>query len=202
MIRINLIAEGKKQIAPRARLGSGFSIGGENVALWALAASVLLVGVVYGGYWLLLNRDIAAREGEIVEVQQKVDELQQIIDEVERFTERKAELQHQITVISDLRDNQRGPVRIMDEVSKGLPDLLWLDELTLTASAVTIRGRSFTNNSLASFIENLDRVSEFQEPVLKGTTWDGRVYSFQIVFNYQAVPIRSVGPAEPAVPAR
>ena len=202
MIRINLIAEGKKQVAPRARLGAGFSIGGENAAIWAVVVSVALVAVVYGGYWLWLNRDIAARDVEIADAQQKVDELQEIIAEVELFTEQKAELQHQITVISDLRDNQRGPVRIMDEVSKGLPDLLWLDELTLTARAVTIRGRSFTNNSVASFIENLDRVSEFQEPVLKSTTWDGKVYSFQIVFNYQAVPIRSVGPADPAVPAR
>ena len=202
MIRINLIAEGKKQAAPRARAGKTRSIGGENAALWSVMVIVLVALVGYGGYWLWLSRDISARDSEIAESQRKVDELQEIIDEVERYTERKAELQHQITVISDLRDNQRGPVRIMDEVSKGLPDLLWLDELTLTARAVAIKGRSFTTNSIASFIENLDEVSEFQEPVLKNTTLDGSVYSFQIVFNYQAVPIRAAAAAASAVPAR
>lgn len=202
MIRINLIAEGKKQAAPSARKGGGLSIAGENAALWSLLTIVVVALVAYGGYWLLLARDISARDGEIAESQRKVDELQAIIDEVERYTVRKAELQHQITVISELRDNQHGPVRIMDEVSKNLPDLLWLDELTLTAQAVTIAGRSFTTNSIASFIENLDKVSEFQEPVLKNTTLDGQVYSFQIVFNYQPVPIRAAAAAEPAAPAR
>ena len=197
MIRINLIAEGRKPVAPTARAGRGFSLGSENAAVVAMISIVVVLLIGYAGYWLLLRRNIENRKVEIAEAQATVDELQEAIDEVDRFNAKKAELQHRIAVIGDLRDNQRGPVRIMDEVSQGLPELLWLDQLTLTSQAVTIQGRSFTTNSVASFIENLDRVEEFQEPILKVTTWNGRVYSFQIVFNYMSVPIRGARAADP-----
>ena len=202
MIRINLVAEGRKAVAQKTRTGPKFSFESKNIAAWALVAGVLLIALSYAAYWFVLDRDITGGNEEIAKTQAIVDELQEIIDEVERFTERKEELAHKIEVISGLRDNQRGPVRIMDQVSRGLPELLWLDELNLSARAVTISGRSFTTNAVASFIENLDRVDEFQEPVLKSTTWNGDVYAFQIVFNYRVVPIRSARPAEVGTPAR
>ena len=202
MIRINLVAEGRKPIAARIRKGPRFSFEAQNAATWALLIGFVAIGLTYGTYWFSLNRKISSREAEKAAVQLRVAELQTIIDQVERFTARKEELEHRIEVIGDLRDNQRGPVRILDQVSRALPDLLWLDQLSLTARAVTIAGRSFTTNSVASFIENLDRVEEFQEPILKSTSLNGQVYSFQIVFNYKAVPIRAVRPPEGSPPAR
>ena len=201
MIRINLIAEGRKPIASTSLGGRRFSLGSENAAVVAMIGVFMVVVLGYVGYWLVLREDIENRRVEIVEAQVTVDELQESITEVERFNAKKVELQHRIEVIRDLRDNQRGPVRIMDQVSQGLPELLWLDQLTLTSQAVTIQGRSFTTNSVATFIENLGRVEEFQEPILKVTTWNGRVYSFQIVFNYKNIPIRGAARAADTVPA-
>jgi type IV pilus assembly protein PilN len=129
-----------------------------------------------------------------------VKELEEIIKEVERFEKRKVELQHKIDVITDLRNNQRGPVHIMDQVSRSLPDFLWLDRLEMNASAVNIQGKAFTTSSVANFIENLDSVPEFQEPVLKSTTWKSQVYDFQISFNYTPVPVART-PEDGQVPA-
>ena len=39
------------------------------------------------------------------------------------------------------------------------------------------------------YVENLDSVPEFQEPVLKSTTFRNQVYDFQISFNYTPVPV-------------
>ena len=200
MIRINLIAEGRKTITPIPLAGRRFSLGSENAAMVAMIGVLVVVVLGYVGYWLVLRKDIENRRVEIAEAQVTVDELQEEIAAVERYNAKKAELRHRIEVIGDLRDNQRGPVRIMDQVSQGLPELLWLDQLSLTSRAVTIQGRSFTTNSVATFIENLGRVEEFQEPILKVTTWNGRVYSFQIVFNYKNVPIRGARAAD-TVPA-
>lgn len=190
MIRINLVGESRRVSAPRGR-GAGSGLEGENIALWVMVAAIVIIGLSYGGYWWSLNGDLRAREVEISQARQRVRELQAVIDEVERFTARRAELEHKIDVIGQLRDNQRGPVRIMDQVSKSLPDLLWLDQLRLTSSAVTIDGKAFTTNAVASFIESLERVEEFQEPVLRNAVWDGQIYNFQIVFTYGAVPLRS-----------
>jgi Tfp pilus assembly protein PilN len=190
MIRINLVGESRRVSASRGR-GARSGLEGENIALWVMVAAIAIIGLLYGGYWWTLNGDLRAREVEISEARQRVRELQAVIEEVERFTARRAELEHKIDVIGQLRDNQRGPVRIMDQVSKSLPDLLWLDQLRLTASAVTIDGKAFTTNAVASFIESLERVEEFQEPVLRNAVWDGQIYNFQIVFTYGVVPLRS-----------
>ena len=202
MIRINLIADRRKTARIQRPSSGRFGIDMESIATIALVAIVLLSAVGYGGYWFLLSRDIADGKADINTAEASVAELQSIIDQVERYTTRKTDLKHRIDVISDLRDNQRGPVRILDEVSRGLPDLLWLDELRVTARAVTVVGRSFTTNSVATFIENLDAVEEFQEPVLKKTTLSGRVYSFEVLFNYKAVPIRRSVADVDATPAR
>jgi Tfp pilus assembly protein PilN len=202
VIRINLVSEGRKTIAPRRRVGAGVSLQGQNIAFWTLLVVVLVGAIGYGGYWFMLDRDLEKRGEEIAEARRTMSELQSIINEVERFTQRKKALERKVTVITDLRANQRGPVRVMDQVSRALPDLLWLDELALNARSVTIEGRSFTTNSVASFIESLAGVENFTEPILKNTTWDGQVYTFNIVFNYRVVPIRAVRETDQPVAAR
>jgi Tfp pilus assembly protein PilN len=87
----------------------------------------------------------------------------------------------------------------MDQVSRSLPDFLWLDRMDMTASTVNILGKAFTTSSVANFIENLDGVPEFQEPVLRNATWKGQVYDFQVSFNYAPVPVtRAPEPGEQA----
>ena len=56
-----------------------------------------------------------------------------IIAEVEAFQRRKDSLQSRIDLINQLKQNQKGPVRIMDRISQDLPDLVWLDKMTVAA---------------------------------------------------------------------
>lgn len=189
MIRINLISEGKKGPAVRSARLRSFNINAQNIALVALLATFTLALLGYGGYWLTVNRGLAAQQEEIEGLKATVAELEEIIAEVERFEKRKAELEHKIGVITDLRNNQRGPVHIMDQVSRSLPDFLWLDRMEMKASLVNIQGKAFTTSSVANFIENLDSVPEFQEPVLRNATWRGQVYDFQVSFNFTPVPV-------------
>jgi type IV pilus assembly protein PilN len=189
MIRINLISEGKKAPAVRSARLRAFNLGAQNVAVFCLIGTFVLTLLAYGGYWLYMNGQLKRQQAQIEELEATVAELEEIIKEVERFEKRKVELQHKINVITELRNNQRGPVHIMDQVSRALPDFLWLDRMEMSASAVTLEGKAFTTSSVANFIENLDGVPEFQEPVLRNTTWRGQVYDFQISFNYTPVPV-------------
>ncbi|MEE2775838.1 MAG: PilN domain-containing protein [Acidobacteriota bacterium] len=175
---------------------SALDVSAENIASWVLVAGVVLGGLGYGGWWLSKDRHIASQRAEIADLQRTVDELEEIIAEVERFEARKADLEHKIEVISTLRNNQRGPVRIMDEISRSLPDFMWLDRLTLNAAAVNLAGRAFTTSSVANFIENLDVVGEFKEPVLRNATWRGQLYDFNLAFNYVPVPVNVPMPGE------
>jgi type IV pilus assembly protein PilN len=195
MIKINLLAEGKRAVTRKAKAAPRAGAAPLDVGPWLLLAGFVLGVLVVAGWWFLLYRTIQEKDREIAVAQQEVNELQAIIKEVDEYKLKKAELEHKIQVITDLKLNQQGPVRIMDQVSRALPELLWLDRMQVSGSTITLNGQAFNTNAVANFIENLDKVAEFQEPILKDTRQSGQVYTFVISFGY-AIP--KPGAAEPA----
>jgi type IV pilus assembly protein PilN len=193
MIKINLVSEGRRPVVSRKakeRLGvAGLELG-EGLFLLALLVGVLALL----GYWLHLRGERNDRTEAIAEAQREVDELAAVLAEVEDYKAKEAKLKHKIEVINELKRNQRGPVRILDQISQGLPELLWLDKLTLRARSVQLEGRAFNTNQIATFIENLGKVPEFQEPRLRDTNRVGSVYRFIVTFNFTIAP----PPAPPA----
>jgi type IV pilus assembly protein PilN len=188
MIRINLLAEGKKPVVTKKKQAAGIGLKAlqqsENLSFYVLLAVVVLALLVLGGRYLLLGSRIGTLEEEVATFQAEVDELEPIIREVEEFKAKKAELERKVQVINQLKANQRGPVRIMDYVSRALPELLWLNRMQVGSQTITISGEAFNTNAVANFMENLDRFPEFREPVLRDTTQKGGVYTFTLSFNY------------------
>lgn len=184
MIRINLLSEGRRAVTRKEPAWQGFKSGATDVAsilLMVLLGAGLLVA---GGSYFFLRRDVQAMRLEIADAQQEVDELAPFIEEVENFKARKAELENKVAIINNLKANQPGPVRIMDYVSRALPALLWLDRMEVQPATISVSGQAFNTNAVANFIENLDKVPEFQEPILKDTSQRGQVYSFVVEFGY------------------
>jgi type IV pilus assembly protein PilN len=187
MIKINLVSEGRRPVVSRKakeKLGiAGLELG-EGLFLLAL-----LVGIAaLTGYWLHLRSERADRAQAIGVAEREVEELAQVLAEVEDYKKKKESLDHKIAVIKELKRNQSGPVRILDQISQGLPELLWLDRMTLRSRSVQLEGRAFNTNQIATFIENLGKVPEFQEPRLRDTNRVGQVYRFVITFNFQMAP--------------
>ena len=188
MIRINLLAEGKKPVVTKKKQategGLKAILQSENFAFYVLLAVALLGLVVVGGWYGLLENRISNLSEEVATFQAEVDELEPIIREVEEFKAKKIELERKVQVINRLKANQRGPVRIMDYVSRALPELLWLNRMQVGGNSITISGEAFNTNAVANFMENLDRFPEFREPVLRDTSQRGGVYTFTLTFNY------------------
>lgn len=200
MIKINLVSEGKRPVVSRKtkeRLGiAGLSLG-EGLFLVA----VLLGGLAVAGYWWYLRGEVQTRDTQIAAAQREVDELAQVLQEVEEYKAKKEKLEHKINIINELKRAQWGPVRIMDQVSGALPELLWLDSLTLRANNLELRGQAFNTNQIAAFIENLGKVPEFQEPRLRDTSKQGPVYTFVITFNFSVAEPPKPQPAAGEAPA-
>lgn len=189
MIKINLLSEGRRPVTARKKssLGGGFDLGGLDAGSAALVGAILLGLIVALGHNFLLGRTLKGIEAEVREAQAEVDKLAPIIAEVDQFKAKKAKLENKVQIISELKANQQGPVQIMDEISRALPELLWLDRMTVSGQAITLSGRAFNTNAVANFLENLDRVPEFQEPVLQDASQAGQAYSFVIRFSYTHV---------------
>jgi type IV pilus assembly protein PilN len=193
MIKINLLSEGKRPAAVRKARTAGLQ--GADIGQWLLIAAVLLGVLVTAGRWYLLKQELEEKVQEVAQAQREVDELQAVIKEVDDFKHKKAELERKIKVINDLKLNQRGPVRVMDYVSRALPELLWLDHLRMTATSIELEGRAFNTNAVAAFMENLDKVPEFKEPTLKDTQAQGPgVYHYVIDFDYTFAPPAAKNP--------
>ncbi len=182
MIKINLLSEGKRTAVRKAKVAP---LEGKDIGQYLIIVGLVLGLIASGIYWWQLKGQVADQQEEIAAAQSEVDALGAVIREVEDYKAKKAELERKIGLINDLKANQRGPVRVMDYVSKALPELLWLDRTTMNATTIVIEGRAFNTNAVATFIENLDKVPEFEEPTLKDASEQpGNIYKFVIEFNY------------------
>lgn len=202
MVKINLLSEGKRPAAVRKKSAGAAKLGGGNKDLgqYMLAAGLLVGVLALAGFWWSWKNKVEEKQEEVAAAQREVDAMASVIKEVEDFKAKKAELERKIGIINDLKANQRGPVRVMDYISRALPELLWLDRLKMTSTAIEIEGRAFNTNAVAALIENLDKVPEFDEPILKSTEEQtGGVYKFVINFNYsfasKAQPAEGAGEA-------
>jgi type IV pilus assembly protein PilN len=185
MIKINLLSEGKRPAAVRKSKGPALGGGGQDIGQWLVGVGVLLGVIAVAVAWWVQTKKVEDKQAEVAAAQREVEQMASVIKEVEDYKAKKAELERKIGIINDLKANQRGPVRVMDYVSRALPELLWLDRMKMTASTIEIEGRAFNTNAVANFIENLDKVPEFDEPTLKSTEQQtGGVYKFAINSNY------------------
>jgi type IV pilus assembly protein PilN len=84
---------------------------------------------------------------------------------VQKFEARKAQLQQRVTLIEQLRKGQAVPVHVLDEISKSLPDRLWLSELSQTGTELNVSGFTDQMTSVSDFIANLEATQWFKRPV-------------------------------------
>ncbi len=185
MIKINLVTEAPTAAVSK-RKRPEFSLGarqGDIILITVLAIAI----AVSGTWWFLLKSKRADLKS--TERQRTVErnELQPFIDKVEELETKRALLKSKVDVINDLKNKQHGPVRIMDEVSRALPDLVWLTKLVLAGNAITLTGEAMDENAVANYYSNLDSSPFFEEPVVKNLARKGDDFSFTLtaVFTYE-----------------
>ncbi|RMH16589.1 MAG: hypothetical protein D6696_17780 [Acidobacteria bacterium] len=187
MIRINLLQEGRRPVVAR-RAKAKLTLGRQDPSLLILIAGIVIGSLVSTYLWYTLKTRIDEKDEQIAQAEIEVRELQKILDKVEQFKADKADLETKIAVIQDLKRKQKGPVQVMDRISRALPDLLWLESMQLQGQTVTLRGQALNTNAVAAFIANLNKVPEFHEPDTKDVRAVGRggreAYAFNLVFTF------------------
>jgi len=202
LIRINLLTEAKAAAARKKGpfLPTGAKL---NNVLFFGAFGLGLAYVAIMAVTLLSRR--SQLDEEIVKARLEADRLKSIIEEVKEYEDKKASLEAKIQLINALKTNQKGPVRLMDEVSKALPDLVWLTVLDVSGNQITMRGKTLSPNAVATYLENLKKSPFFAEPVFKSLGQDGATstYSWEmtLTFNPAAVLASAPQPA-PTPPAK
>ena len=203
MIKINLVREGRAVrgagAAPGMVAAAQVAAGGEtNFNNLLIIGGLVLGALIAGGWWLTEKHKLSERQDLVATKQVEAQRLEAIIKEVEEYQRRKDSLQRRIDLINQLKQNQKGPVKIMDRISQDLPDLVWLDKLTMSGGAITINGRGLNPNAIANFVENIKNDPLFEEPDLSSlaqTSVVPLVYSFDMNFRFTYAPKTEGGAA-------
>jgi type IV pilus assembly protein PilN len=160
MIRINLLAvERKAAKKPRVLLPAAHRV--------TIGASLILIATVLGiGWWFMSLRQRSAQiDQEIAKAETETIQLRSVLAQVQKFEARKAQLTQRVQLIEQLRRGQSAPVHVLDEISKSLPDRLWLSDMKQVGSDFTLSGFAASLPSLSDFVANLEATKWFKRPV-------------------------------------
>lgn len=209
MIRVNLLAA--EQHRAKAPAFSGLSTNKVHI----LGAVLVALGVAIAGYRHLdLQSQQTYADLQLQQAKAEEQRLKAVTEELAKFEAQTALLQQRVALIEQLRKGQRSPVTLLDQVSRQLPERLWLTALTQAGADVVIEGRTTTLTALSDLIGNLERSGAFKRPVeivnteVENNRADGELMKFSVKANFpmgalEAPPDpKTTRPAAPAAARR
>jgi type IV pilus assembly protein PilN len=162
MIRINLLAADREK-QPRKAASLAFDIGQKVTLVCSLILVATALGV--GWWWWMLDRESARLTSDIAAAERETARLKTILTQVAQFESQKQQLQQRVSLIEELRKGQAGPVHLVDQLSRAMPEMLWLTSLSQDGGEITVDGRCTTLTALSDFVSNLERSGYFRRPV-------------------------------------
>jgi type IV pilus assembly protein PilN len=200
MIRINLLAVERE----RSKKRTIFISAAHRVTI---AASLIIVAtaLIVGWWFWSLRQESARLDDELIRAENETRKIRSVLEQVRKFEAQKALLQQRVSLIEQLRKGQSAPVHLLDEVSRSLPERLWLMEMSQTGSDFTMSGMTDSLTAVSDFVANLESTHWFKKPVeivdsqVQSDPKAGDLIKFQIkaqVVDPSASPV-----APPPVPA-
>jgi len=180
MIRINLLATERKTEKKRAAVAPGVLQAYLFLGLFGGGALLVAAGL----YWIKSSA-IAELDGQIAQAEQRQQQLQAIKRQVDEFEAKKRLLEQKVKVIEDLRTQQTDAVHLMDELSKALPDFVWLTQMQQTGNTIRLQGQSNSISAVADYMSNLQASGWFPSVDLEQTQeQNNNVVNFSLVATY------------------
>jgi type IV pilus assembly protein PilN len=156
MIKINLLP--KKDITQWAALV-------EQGVSGIIVIVLVTLGLV--GWTAYLKGEVKDLDHKIASIKSELKELEEDEAKIEEMKKTEAIIQKRIDVIKKLEKRKTGPVRMLDEVSKVIPEKLWLKDLRNKGALLTLDGIAIDNETVALFMTRLEGSDQFENIELK-----------------------------------
>ncbi len=163
MIKVNLLSPEKKDVSTGAGATAVFSDDERESQLSIPAivgASVLTVLIIVGLYFVQANKLDDVRK-QLEERRARLSELQDVLETLKVLEKTKKVLKNKVDIIQNLNSKKQIAVRMMDQLSRALPEMVWLKNMKFNNSVLTISGSALSNNLVADFINNLKSTNYF-----------------------------------------
>ncbi len=163
MIRVNFLAPGA---GSRSRAWHRWLVVPPEQRA-ALAGLTMLAATVVGvgAWWWLIGREQRAIDAQAALAAVAVTRLQETAHRMEQAAERERDLNERLAVAERFRAAQRGPVALLDTISRSLADGLWLTELRQAGTTVQLDGRALSLAAFTDFIGRLQTSGHFARPM-------------------------------------
>ncbi len=168
MIKINLLKPEKKDFKeaavaplPEAKAKARPQFGNLIIVLILIAVAAL---------YLYQKRAIDREQGQLDAAREEKTKLQYVIAKLDQLQKQKDSFVKKVNLINLLKEQRGLAVRIMDQLSRDLPDWVWLNEVTFDNMIVRISGSALSNNLIADYIASLEKSSVFSNVNLISST--------------------------------
>lgn len=182
MIKINLLPTKKK---PPKKV--------TDLQKQIILASLVLLGVVggLGYYWEYQTNMLAGLQRQKGVAEARLRDQDNMLKEVKNVETERAKVLEKIGVVQQLKKNQAGPVRLLDEISKALPPGVNISSLSESNNSISLEGQAFGNNEVVRFVDNLKAspllsdvsLLETSQAKLEGID----IYKYKLQFVYKGL---------------
>ena len=208
MIRINLLTPER---TTKKRSAGPASPPGALQAYLLLALFVGGAAILCAGAWWYQTNKLQGLDQQIAADEKRQRDLQAIKQQVDQFQQKKATLENKVHVIEQLRLAQKSPVHMLDEISKALPDYVWLVQMDETRGNVAFKGQSNSLAAVADFMGALQRCGWFPVVELASAQDQQNLVNFDLTGQFKDPEVAAKeaavkaaqaaqGPVQPARP--
>ena len=203
MIRINLLKPETKDIRETiavSRISEGESKKGAS--LGNLVFILLVIGL--GAFYFFQKKAFNRENVLLAQARQEKSQLQYVEAKLEEQRKARESLDRKITLIESLNAQRDLAPRLMDELSRRLPEWVWLSELTYDNKGIQIKGWALSNNLIADYISSLEASPQIMNVNIISSTQRTAQKSQFLEFVLRAVlemkpePVPAPAKAEPA----
>ncbi|MGE5176810.1 MAG: PilN domain-containing protein [Hyphomicrobiales bacterium] len=177
MIRINLLPRDERQVRRNLAL--------PKIGTVMPVLVLLLVAALFTAFSVVQAMQVSRLKSDIARAEQEAEKLRPQIQTIQELTQKREELTRRLNVITDLDKTRLWRVKLVDELSKCVPDHLWLTSYEETgANKIAIEGVTFSNLLVADFMSRLEASPLYGDVDLvvaeKGTIDQRNVVKFKI----------------------
>ena len=150
MIRINLLGE-KVDNTLRNLIHGTLYLSATAIALFACIVT-----------HASLESELDGRNQEKALLTRKLQSLEKVTKQIDDLEKNKKTLQEKLQTIAMLKARKQGPVHVLDNVNQALPERAWLLALKEKSGALEVQGIALDNQTISSFMSNLEKLPYFR----------------------------------------
>ncbi len=164
MIKVNLLSPEKKDLAHGVAATESFAdeAKANELSVPAIIGAIVLTIFIIGGMYFLQSNKFSDVKKSLEVRKARLTELEDVLETLKVLENTKKILKNKVDIIQSLNARKQVAVKMMDQLSRALPEMVWLSNMKFNNRTLSLKGSALSNNLVADFINNLKSTNYFK----------------------------------------